>query len=156
VRRGRDASSLSRSRAGKRTNANTTPPATKNSASDAIATRWLPVVALTTPKNSGPSAEEARATKAWKPKYSDSRPGGTIAAKRLRNNAWVDTSTKPSATAIDALVSKVTKFGDQLVSLGAGVRYWADGPDNGPNGVGFPLCRDLPVPEVEYRPEIEG
>jgi hypothetical protein len=31
-------------------------------------------------------------------------------------------------------VSKLVKFGDQPVSLGAGIRYWAETPDGGPHG----------------------
>lgn len=34
-------------------------------------------------------------------------------------------------------VSQLLKIGPLPVSLGAGVRYWADSPDNGPEGVGF-------------------
>lgn len=38
---------------------------------------------------------------------------------------------------INFVVSKLTKFGDQPVSLGVGVRYWADAPeDTGPEGWG--------------------
>ena len=37
---------------------------------------------------------------------------------------------------INLTVSKLTKFGNQPVSLGAGVRYWADSPDSGPEGWG--------------------
>jgi len=35
---------------------------------------------------------------------------------------------------INAFVSKVTKFGDQLVSIGAGVGYYADSPDSAAKG----------------------
>jgi len=37
------------------------------------------------------------------------------------------------------MVAKLVKFGDQPVSLGAGVRYWADGPASGPHDWGFRL-----------------
>lgn len=37
---------------------------------------------------------------------------------------------------INLSVSKLTKFGTQPVSLGAGVRYWAESPDSGPEGFG--------------------
>jgi hypothetical protein len=40
------------------------PPAMKNSASEPIARRWLPVAALTPPKKNGPSAAEVRPTSA--------------------------------------------------------------------------------------------
>ena len=52
-------------------------------------------------------------------------------AKDLANPVW----TVP----IYAVVSKVTRLGDQVVSFGAGVRYWADSPDSGPHGWGFRL-----------------
>ena len=68
------------SRAGMRTRASTRPPATKNNPSDAIAMRWLPVVALTMPNASGPKAAEARPTSVWNPKYSDARSAGTMPA----------------------------------------------------------------------------
>jgi hypothetical protein len=37
---------------------------------------------------------------------------------------------------VNAVVSKLVKFGDQPVSLGAGVRYYAESPDGGPHGWG--------------------
>ncbi len=37
---------------------------------------------------------------------------------------------------INAEVSKLVKIGKQPVSLGAGVRYWADSPTSGPEGFG--------------------
>jgi len=37
---------------------------------------------------------------------------------------------------IYGMVSKVGKIGDQLVSYGAGVSYWAESPDGGPEGWG--------------------
>jgi hypothetical protein len=48
---------------------------------------------------------------------------------------------------VNATVSKVTKFGSQLVSLGAGVRYWADSPESGPHDVGFRLIVTLLFPK---------
>ena len=38
---------------------------------------------------------------------------------------------------LNATVTKVTKFGNQLASVGGGVRYWADGPDSAPEGLAF-------------------
>lgn len=43
-------------------------------------------------------------------------------------------------------VSKVRKFGDQLVSLGGGLRYWAEGPDSAPEGVSVRLTITLLYP----------
>lgn len=40
---------------------------------------------------------------------------------------------------INAKISKVTKFGDQLVSIGGRVRYWAETTNTSPEGFGFRL-----------------
>jgi len=48
---------------------------------------------------------------------------------------------------LNALVSKVVTISGQLVSLGAGLRYWADSPDSGPNGLGFRLIITLLFPK---------
>jgi hypothetical protein len=37
---------------------------------------------------------------------------------------------------INAMVSKVTRIGDQLVSIGGGLRWWADSAPDGPEGLG--------------------
>jgi len=37
---------------------------------------------------------------------------------------------------INAQVSKLVRFGKQPVSIGAGVRYWAESPESGPEGFG--------------------
>jgi hypothetical protein len=47
---------------------------------------------------------------------------------------------------INLLVGKVTKVGNQLLSVGAGVRYWVDGPDSGPHGWGARLVATLLFP----------
>lgn len=44
-------------------------------------------------------------------------------------------------------VSKVTKIGDQLMSLGGGVRYWVEGPSSGPEGIAFRLTVTLLFPK---------
>jgi hypothetical protein len=40
---------------------------------------------------------------------------------------------------LNVLVSKLTKIDSQLISVGGGVRHWADGPDSGPHGWGLRL-----------------
>ncbi len=35
---------------------------------------------------------------------------------------------------INFTVTKVTKIGDQLVSIGGGIGYWLESPDSGPEG----------------------
>lgn len=47
---------------------------------------------------------------------------------------------------INTTISKVTRVGGQLVSLGVGVRYWADGPDGAPHGFGVRLVASLLFP----------
>jgi hypothetical protein len=48
---------------------------------------------------------------------------------------------------INAFVSKVTKIGSQLVMAGGGVRYWADSPASGPDGLGIRLVVTLLFPK---------
>lgn len=50
------------------------------------------------------------------------------------------------AVPLNLVVTKVTKVGNQLLSLGAGVRYWVDGPDSGPHGWGARLVVTLLFP----------
>jgi hypothetical protein len=47
---------------------------------------------------------------------------------------------------VNVSASKLTRFGDQLVSLGGGVRYWLDGPDSGPEGFGLRITVTLLFP----------
>jgi hypothetical protein len=47
---------------------------------------------------------------------------------------------------VNTLVSKVTRIGGQLVSVGGGVRYWADGPDSVPSGWGVRVVLTLLFP----------
>lgn len=46
---------------------------------------------------------------------------------------WKDTEW---SVPINATVSKVTRIGDQLVSIGGGLRWWADSAPDGPEGLG--------------------
>ena len=48
---------------------------------------------------------------------------------------------------INFLVSQILKIGPQPVSLQAGPRYWADSPDNGPEGWGFRFTFTLLFPK---------
>lgn len=41
---------------------------------------------------------------------------------------------------INFMITKLTKFRDQPVSIQAGLKYWADSPDSGPHGVGGRLA----------------
>jgi hypothetical protein len=48
---------------------------------------------------------------------------------------------------IDTQVSKVFNFGGQLVSLGGGVKYYADSTDGGPEGWGGRLVATFLFPK---------
>jgi hypothetical protein len=48
---------------------------------------------------------------------------------------------------LNGVVTKVTRLGSQLVSLGAGLRYWADAPENGPEGLGYRAVVTLLLPK---------
>jgi hypothetical protein len=65
----------------------------------------------------------------------------------LNTESTYDWEREQWAVPINAIVSKVTKVGDQLVSVGGGVRYWADGPESGPHGWGFRLVLTLLFPK---------
>ena len=47
---------------------------------------------------------------------------------------------------VNANVSRLMRFGTQLVSLGGGVRYWLDSPDSGAEGFGLRLTVTLLFP----------
>ncbi|MGH7149171.1 MAG: transporter, partial [Planctomycetota bacterium] len=48
---------------------------------------------------------------------------------------------------VHALASKVVRIGGQRVSLQAGLRYWADSPDSGPEGWGVRVAAVLALPK---------
>jgi hypothetical protein len=64
----------------------------------------------------------------------------------LNTESTNDWEREQWAVPVNVIVSKVTKVGDQLVSFGAGARYWADGPDGGPHGWGLRLSVTLLFP----------
>ena len=54
----------------------------------------------------------------------------------LNTESTYDWNNRQWTVPINAQVSKVTKIGSQLVSVGGGVRYWMDGPVGAPEGFG--------------------
>jgi hypothetical protein len=54
----------------------------------------------------------------------------------LNTESTYDWKSERWSVPINATVSQVLKIGDQPVSVGAGVRYWADSPASGPQGWG--------------------
>lgn len=64
----------------------------------------------------------------------------------LNTESTYDWKNRQWSVPINASVSQVLKLGDQLLSVGGGVRYWADGPASGPHGWGFRLTVTLLFP----------
>jgi len=64
----------------------------------------------------------------------------------LNTESTYDWNANQWAVPINFVVSKVTKVGNQLIQLGAGVRYWVDGPDSGPHGWGARVVTTLLFP----------
>lgn len=54
----------------------------------------------------------------------------------LNSELSYDWTSEQASVPINFNVAKVTTIGDTPVSIGAGVRYWADSPENGPDGWG--------------------
>ena len=50
-----------------------------------------------------------------------------------------DWNNKQWSAPFNVTVSRITKLGSQLVSIGGGIRYWVTSPDSGPSGVGLRL-----------------
>lgn len=48
---------------------------------------------------------------------------------------------------VNLMIAKLVKFDKQPVSFTAGVRYWADAPDSGPEGLGFRLAVTFLFPQ---------
>lgn len=65
----------------------------------------------------------------------------------LNSESTYDWSNKDWQVPVNALVTKLIKVGDQRISLGGGVRYWAVNTDAGPHGWGFRLVATLLFPE---------
>ncbi|RCW79437.1 transporter [Paracoccus lutimaris] len=54
----------------------------------------------------------------------------------MNTEASYDWVQNEGSVPLNLSVSKVVKLGPNLVSLGGGLRYWVDGPENGPDGWG--------------------
>lgn len=65
----------------------------------------------------------------------------------LNTESTYDWEGEQWSVPVNGIVSKVTKIGDQLVSIGAGARYWAEGPGGGPEGWGARLVFTLLLPK---------
>jgi len=65
----------------------------------------------------------------------------------LNTESTYDWKSKDWTIPINGVVSKVTKIGGQLVSVGGGLRYWAEAPNSGPEGWGFRFVVTLLYPK---------
>lgn len=58
----------------------------------------------------------------------------------VNTESTYDWETEEWAVPVNALVSKLVTIGDRPVSVGAGIRYWAEATDGGPEGLGARLA----------------
>jgi hypothetical protein len=65
----------------------------------------------------------------------------------VNSESTYDWESRQWAIPINMIITKVTKVGGQLVSVGGGVRYWAESTDDGPEGIGFRLMLTLIFPK---------
>jgi hypothetical protein len=65
----------------------------------------------------------------------------------LNTESTYDWDREQWSLPVNANLSKVLRLGGQTLSLGGGVRYWADGPDSGPHGWGLRLSLTLLFPK---------
>ena len=65
----------------------------------------------------------------------------------LNTESTYDWQGEQWSVPVNCVVTKVIKVGSQLISVGGGLRYWADSPDNGPEGVGFRVVVTLLFPK---------
>ena len=64
----------------------------------------------------------------------------------LQTESTYDHENSQWTVPVSGVVSKVTSVGNQTISVAAGVRYYADSPENGPDGFGFRLVLTLLFP----------
>ena len=58
-----------------------------------------------------------------------------------------DWETRNWSIPLNVTANQLLRFGDQLVQVGGGIRYWAESPDNGPEGWGLRLQFTLLYPK---------
>jgi hypothetical protein len=64
----------------------------------------------------------------------------------LQSESFYDWEDRQWLVPIRAVVSKVTRLGGQLVSIGGGVNYWVESPEGGPEGWGARVTITLLFP----------
>lgn len=65
----------------------------------------------------------------------------------VQTEATYDWNADQWSIPLAAAVTKVTRFGKQLVSLGGGLKYWVESPANGPDGLGYRLILTFLFPK---------
>ena len=65
----------------------------------------------------------------------------------LNTESTYDWKSKQWAVPLNATATKVMKLGNQIVSVGGGVRYWAESTEGGPEGLGVRLLFTLVFPK---------
>lgn len=65
----------------------------------------------------------------------------------LNTESTYDWEGEQWSVPVNVVVTKVTKVGDQLISVGGGLRYWADSPESGAEGLGVRLVFTLLFPK---------
>jgi hypothetical protein len=65
----------------------------------------------------------------------------------LNTESTYDWESKNWSVPVNVTVNQLLRFGNQLVQVGGGLRYWLDSPDAGPEGWGFRLQFTLLYPK---------
>lgn len=65
----------------------------------------------------------------------------------LNTESTYDWESEQWAVPVNVTVSKVMHMGEQLVSVGGGLRYWAESSDSGPEGLGLRFILTLLFPK---------
>ena len=55
----------------------------------------------------------------------------------IQTESTYNWNTNDWSVPLEGVVSKMVKFGNQRVNLFVGLKYWAESPDSGPEGLGF-------------------
>ncbi len=111
-------------------------------------------------KQDGPWTYGALANQLWSVAGDDQRPdiNATFIQPFLSYTtpaAWTFTAQTEStydwegsgwSVPVNLVATKVVKLGNQLASVGGGIRYWAKSPDSGPEGFGVRLAFTLLFP----------
>ena len=72
--------------------------------------------------------------------------GNHVWSFALHTESTHDWGNERWSVPVNVNASKLTRFSTQLVSLGGGLRYWVDGPDSGPEGLGLRITDTLQFP----------